>query len=153
RMATSNGSPASIRRLRSGEKAYSTTSLRPVMRSKTGLISFKTLRGAALLRPFSSAGCAATSRDSANAISKPTIAAAVFAIEICVPMNFEPKRSLLGIHPDQKGPEAIDVLETVRHAWRHVEHVARLEWLFRAALDHAARDIVRIRAFFGIEEF
>src|SRR5262249_50739283 len=55
RMATSNGSPASIRRLRSGEKAYSTMSLRPVMHSKTGLISFKTLRGAALLRPFSSA--------------------------------------------------------------------------------------------------
>src|SRR5712672_1762291 len=53
----------------------------------------------------------------------------------------------------QKGPEAIDVLETVRHAWRHVEHVARLEWLFRAAPDRAARDIVRIRAFPGIEEF
>ena len=50
RMATSNESPASIRRLRSAAKATSITSRWPVMRSKTGVISRKTPLGAALLK-------------------------------------------------------------------------------------------------------
>ena len=58
RTATSNASPASIRRLRPAAKSYSITIRWPLVRSKPGASSLKIARGAALLKTLISAVCA-----------------------------------------------------------------------------------------------
>ena len=79
-MATSNGLPASIRRLRSAAKAYSIVSRWPVARSKAGAISRKMGRGAALLKTLVSSPCAATPCARVSVVRMAAVAAAVLAM-------------------------------------------------------------------------
>src|SRR3979409_1600854 len=59
---------------------------------------------------------------------------------------------LLRIEADEKGAEALYILETVRHTGRNVKYIACLQGLLDSALDRSTRGIVGIGPLFHIQK-